>query len=210
MTKLLHLSASPRSQQVRVPGAGRDLPRPVRRACTPTTRSSTSTSGTARSPSSGRRPPAAKMDVFAGLTPTGPGADAWAAAAGDVRALRGGRQVPVQRPDVERRHPLHPQAVHRRGQPARHGVRLRPGRGLHRPGHRQEGRRALHQRRLRRRAAGRRSAPTSRCRTCATGSPGPAITDISEVEFRPNLATADAEAGRQLAHAQARDLAKVW
>ena len=36
------------------------------------------------------------------------------------------------------------------------------------------------------------------------------ISDISEVEFRPNLATADAESGRQLAHSQARDLAKVW
>jgi len=36
------------------------------------------------------------------------------------------------------------------------------------------------------------------------------ITDISEVEFRPNLATADAESGRQLAHSQARDLAKLW
>jgi FMN-dependent NADH-azoreductase len=36
------------------------------------------------------------------------------------------------------------------------------------------------------------------------------ITDISEVAFRPNLATADAETGRQLAHSQARDLAKLW
>jgi FMN-dependent NADH-azoreductase len=34
------------------------------------------------------------------------------------------------------------------------------------------------------------------------------ITDVSTVEFRPNLATADAEPGRRLAHAQARDLAK--
>lgn len=36
------------------------------------------------------------------------------------------------------------------------------------------------------------------------------ITTISEVEFRPNLATADADAGRQAAHAAARDLAKVF
>ena len=34
------------------------------------------------------------------------------------------------------------------------------------------------------------------------------ITDISSVSFRPNLATADAEAGRQRAHAEARDLGK--
>jgi FMN-dependent NADH-azoreductase len=36
------------------------------------------------------------------------------------------------------------------------------------------------------------------------------ITDISEVAFRPNLATADADAGRQAAHAAARDLAKTF
>jgi FMN-dependent NADH-azoreductase len=36
------------------------------------------------------------------------------------------------------------------------------------------------------------------------------IHDIVEVEFRPNLVTADAEAGRQAAHARARDLAKVF
>jgi FMN-dependent NADH-azoreductase len=36
------------------------------------------------------------------------------------------------------------------------------------------------------------------------------IDDISEVFFRPNLATDDAEAGRQAAHAAARDLAKLF
>jgi len=36
------------------------------------------------------------------------------------------------------------------------------------------------------------------------------VTDISEVSFRPNLATADAAAGRQAAHAAARDLAKAF
>lgn len=34
------------------------------------------------------------------------------------------------------------------------------------------------------------------------------ITDVSEVHFRPNLATADADTARQVAHEQARDLAK--
>ena len=34
------------------------------------------------------------------------------------------------------------------------------------------------------------------------------VTDISEIQFRPNLATADAETPRRLAHEQARDLAK--
>lgn len=34
------------------------------------------------------------------------------------------------------------------------------------------------------------------------------ITDIDEVSFRPNLATADADAGRQAAHASARELGK--
>jgi len=36
------------------------------------------------------------------------------------------------------------------------------------------------------------------------------IDDVTEVAFRPNLATADAEMGRQRAHAQARDAAKVF
>lgn len=34
------------------------------------------------------------------------------------------------------------------------------------------------------------------------------VEDISEVEFRPDLVTAEAEAGRAAAHAEARDLAK--
>jgi FMN-dependent NADH-azoreductase len=36
------------------------------------------------------------------------------------------------------------------------------------------------------------------------------IDDVREVEFRPNLATADADLGRQAAHAAARDAAKVF
>ncbi len=36
------------------------------------------------------------------------------------------------------------------------------------------------------------------------------ITDIAEVSFRPNLATADADIARQAAHAAARDLAKTF
>ena len=34
------------------------------------------------------------------------------------------------------------------------------------------------------------------------------ITDVSEIQFRPNLATADADTARRFAHEQARDLAK--
>ena len=34
------------------------------------------------------------------------------------------------------------------------------------------------------------------------------IADVTEIQFRPNLATADAEAGRQAAHAAAREAAK--
>ena len=33
---------------------------------------------------------------------------------------------------------------------------------------------------------------------------------VHEIEFRPNLATVDADSGRQAAHARARDLAKVF
>ena len=36
------------------------------------------------------------------------------------------------------------------------------------------------------------------------------ITDVAEVSFRPDLATADADAGRQAAHSAARDLAKTF
>jgi FMN-dependent NADH-azoreductase len=36
------------------------------------------------------------------------------------------------------------------------------------------------------------------------------ITDFREISFRPNLATADAETGRQQAHADARELAKTF
>lgn len=36
------------------------------------------------------------------------------------------------------------------------------------------------------------------------------ISDITEIAFRPNLATSDADMGRQRAHAQARDAAKVF
>ncbi|MBU2664176.1 NAD(P)H-dependent oxidoreductase [Actinoplanes bogorensis] len=36
------------------------------------------------------------------------------------------------------------------------------------------------------------------------------VDDVRSVHFRPNLATADAESGRRLAHAQARDLAKAF
>ena len=34
--------------------------------------------------------------------------------------------------------------------------------------------------------------------------------DVTEIAFRPNLATADAETGRQAAHAAARDAAKIF
>jgi FMN-dependent NADH-azoreductase len=36
------------------------------------------------------------------------------------------------------------------------------------------------------------------------------VTDITEVQFRPNLATADADAGRQAAHAAVREAAKSF
>ncbi|MGD9527288.1 FMN-dependent NADH-azoreductase [Pseudonocardia sp.] len=36
------------------------------------------------------------------------------------------------------------------------------------------------------------------------------VADVEEIHFRPNLATADAECGRQAAHARARELAKTW
>ena len=36
------------------------------------------------------------------------------------------------------------------------------------------------------------------------------MADVTEIAFRPNLATADAETGRQAAHAAARDAAKIF
>jgi hypothetical protein len=38
--------------------------------------------------------------------------------------------------------------------------------------------------------------------------PGAGIADTTEIHFRPDLATADADAGRQAAHAAAREAAK--
>jgi FMN-dependent NADH-azoreductase len=36
------------------------------------------------------------------------------------------------------------------------------------------------------------------------------VTDLTEIEFRPNLATADAEAGRKAAHTAAREVASTF
>jgi FMN-dependent NADH-azoreductase len=36
------------------------------------------------------------------------------------------------------------------------------------------------------------------------------VTELEEIHFRPNLATADAEAGRAAAHGRARDLGKAF
>ena len=73
---------------------------------------------------------AAKMAVFAGAEPARarrpwPGRPP----ATTFERFAAADRVPVQRADVERRHAVHPQAVHRRRQPARPGLRLRPRRG---------------------------------------------------------------------------------
>jgi len=41
--------------------------------------------------------------------------------------------------------------------------------------------------------------------TCSAG-----IVDVTEIAFRPNLATDDAETGRQASHAAARNAAKIF
>ena len=121
--------------------------------------------------------------------------------------FRRGRQLPLQGADVEPRYPVHPQAVHRRRQPARPGLRLRPGQGTPAWSPAQA-RRRLHQRGLRR-------GP----RTCfGADFQAPyfddwlrwaGITDVTRSTFRPNLAVDDREPGRQAAHAAARDAAKT-
>jgi hypothetical protein len=47
-----------------------------------------------------------------------------------------------------------------------------------------------------------------RCLPISTCSAG--IVDVTEIAFRPNPATDDAETGRQAAHAAARDAAKIF
>jgi len=82
-----------------------------------------------------------------------------------------------------------------------------PEAGLHRAGHGQEGRRHLHGAVF---GPGRPPsfARTSRRRTSTAGCAGSASTTSPSVEFRPNLATADADTDRQRAHAEARDAGK--
>ena len=115
----------------------------------------------------------AKMTVFAGGEPAGPAGRRVAGRPADLRPLRLLRPLPVQRPDVELRRPVHPQAVHRRRVPARLGLLLRPRTRVHGSPARQEGRRRLHQRRVRGRPPARRSAPTTRPRSWTAGCAGP-------------------------------------
>ena len=79
---------------------------------------------------------AAKMDVFAGIEPRGRGSRPGGATGRSSGASP--PTLPVQRPDVERQRALQAQAAHRRGEPARHGLRLRSRRRLHRTADRTE------------------------------------------------------------------------
>ncbi len=112
-------------------------------------------------PTFGADAAAGKYAVFAGAEFTAEQGAAWARGPHDVRALRRRGCLPVQRPDVEPRDSLRAQAAHRRDQPARAGLRLRPGHRLPRLGDRQAGGRDLHQWRLfrRSRSAVRRRLP---------------------------------------------------
>ena len=82
---------------------------------------------------------------------------------------------------------------HRRHQPARHDLRLRPRCGLHRSAGEQAGRRHLHRRGLRP-----RPWPRLRQRLPAAVLRGlvrwAGVDDIRRIAFRPNVATADPEA----------------
>ena len=119
MSKLLHISASPRSDEVRVPRPGPHLPgrarrgpaRHPRRELGPVgrhaARPSDPTSPPRRCPSS----PGERADRCAGC--------GVACRPRDLRPVRRRRPLPVLGADVERRGALHPQAAHRCDQPAR-------------------------------------------------------------------------------------------
>ena len=153
---------------------------------------------------------AAKMAVFAGQQPEGDGADAWQRA-----------RATFDRFDAADRY-LFSVPMWNAGVPyilkqfidvviaARHGLRLRSEHRLHRACSGQEGGH---------RSTPARSTASDDRRVVRFGLPAPylrdwlhwaGIDDITEVAFRPNLATADAEVGRQIAHAEARDAGKTF
>ena len=209
MTRLLHISASPRgaaSESLAIAEEFLAVVRDVR----PESRSTPSTCGTARCPSSAPPPPAPRW-------PSSPARPRPASRPPPGRPRRStferfaaADEYLFTRADVEPRHPLHPQAVHRRRQPARHGLRLRP-----RPP-------ATPACSPARRPPSSTPAPS----TARAGRPSfgedfqapyldswlrwTGIDDITTIEFRPNLATADADSDRQRAHADARDAGKPF
>ena len=151
----------------------------------------------------------AKMAVFAGADPMGEQATAWRAAKDAFDRFAAADQylfsVPMWNAGIPYILKQFIDVVSQPGMVFGFDAEAR----LHRSADRPEGRGRLHQRRL-------RAGPAAVIRV---GLPGavPAglaelggIDDITEVAFRPNLATADAEMGRQQAHAEARDAGKVF
>jgi len=149
----------------------------------------------------------AKMDVFAGLSPTGPGADAWDSARATFERFASADKylfsVPMWNAGIPY---ILKQFIDVISQPGMvFGFEPVDGyTGL---------------------VTGKKAAVVYTSAVYGVGRPASfgadfqmpymrdwltwaGIEDISEVEFRPNLATADADTGRQIAHADARDLAK--
>ena len=160
---------------------------------------------------SGPAAAAAKMDVFAGADPQGDEARGLARGHRHVRPLRRRRPLPVQRAHVERRRALHPQAVHRRGQPARPRLRLRPGARLHRPAARARRPRCIYTSAVygagpRPRVRRRLPAPVLRRLAALGGHRRRHRASSSGPTSRP----ADADTGRRAAHAAARDAGKMF
>ena len=177
MTTLLHISASPRGQRSESLAIAATFLDAVR-GCPPRRRDrARGTSGTARCPNSARPPPPPRWRSSPAPTRRATRPRPGGRRATPFERFAAADRYLFTRADVERRRPVHPQAVHRRRQPARHGLRLRP-RARATPACSTDKQAAvdLHRAPSTAPTAAPRSAATSSSPTSTTGCAGPAST----------------------------------
>jgi FMN-dependent NADH-azoreductase len=208
MSRLLHISASPRGERSESLAIARTF-LDVYREVHPDDVVDTFDLWDGTLPEFGPAAAAAKMTIFAGEQPTGAAADAWAAATATFRRFdsydRYLFSVPMWNAGIPY---VLKQFIDVISQP-----------GLVFGFHPEQGYTGL--------VSGKKAAVVytgavyGPDRSAAFGSDFQStymrdwlrwagIEDFAEISFRPNLATADAETGRQQAHAEARELAKTF
>lgn len=210
MTTLLHVSSSPAARPPnRSPWLRRSWPLTAR--CIPRSGWKPSTCGTARCPGSARWAPAPSWPSSAA-----PARTAWTRSWPPCGRRRG--PWPTSSPQPTRTCSactcgtptcLTCSSSGSTSSPARHAVRLRPGRRLHRAGDRQEGRRDLHQRRLR---PGVLIAYGTDFHSSFLSDwlRFAGVTDVAEIRFQPTILTAGPAEDRAAAHTAARTAAKIF